>query len=49
MLHDTTEFSFARNTPDGVGYLSYVKGRHATHTAGGVLLECREIKPQLVG
>lgn len=38
VLHDTTEFSFARNTPDGVGYLSYVKGRHATHTACGVLL-----------
>lgn len=29
VLHDTTEFSFTRNTPDGVGYLSYVKGRHA--------------------
>jgi hypothetical protein len=28
--HDTTEFRFTRNTPDGVGYLSYVKGRHAT-------------------
>lgn len=38
VLHDTTEFRFARNTPDGVGYLSYVKGRHATHTACGVLL-----------
>jgi hypothetical protein len=38
VLHDTTEFSFTRNTPDGVGYLSYVKGRHATHTACGVLL-----------
>jgi hypothetical protein len=29
VLHDTTEFSFTRNTPDAVGYLSYVKGRHA--------------------
>jgi hypothetical protein len=38
VLHDTTEFSFTRNTPDAVGYLSYVKGRHATHTACGVLL-----------
>jgi len=38
VLHDTTEFSFTRNTPDGVGYLSYVKGRHATHTACGLLL-----------
>ncbi len=38
ILHDTTEFSFTRNTPDGVGYLSYVKGRHGTHTACGVLL-----------
>ena len=38
VLHDTTEFSFTRNTPDGVGDLSYVKGRHGTHTAGGVLL-----------
>jgi hypothetical protein len=38
VLHDTTGFSFARNTPDGVGYLSYVKGRHGTHTACGVLL-----------
>ncbi len=38
VLHDTTEFRFTRNTPGGVGYLSYVKGRHATHTACGVLL-----------
>lgn len=27
VLHDTTEFSITRNTPDAVGYLSYVKGR----------------------
>lgn len=38
VLHDTTEFSFTRNTPDGVGWLSYVKGRHTTHTACGLLL-----------
>jgi Transposase DNA-binding len=38
VLHDTTEFSFTRNTPDGVGYLSFVKGRHTTHTACGLLL-----------
>jgi hypothetical protein len=28
VLHDTTEFSFTRDTPDGVGQLSFVKGRH---------------------
>ena len=38
VLHDTTEFRFTRNTPDGVGFLSYVKGRHGTHTACGLLL-----------
>ena len=38
VLHDTTEFSFTRDTPDGVGQLSYVKGRHVTHTVCGVLL-----------
>jgi len=38
VLHDTTEFSFTRDTPDGVGQLSFVKGRHATHTVCGVLL-----------
>src|SRR3954470_21456451 len=26
VLHDTTEFSFTRDTPDGVGQLSFVKG-----------------------
>lgn len=36
MLHDTTEFSFTHNTPDG--YLSYFKGRHGTHTACGLLM-----------
>ena len=38
VLHDTTEFSFTRDTPDGVGQLSFVKGRHVTHTVCGVLL-----------
>jgi hypothetical protein len=38
VLHDTTEFGFTRNTPDGISSLSYVKGRDATHTACGVLL-----------
>jgi Transposase DNA-binding len=38
VLHDTTEFSFTRDTPDGIGQLSLVKGRHVTHTVCGVLL-----------
>lgn len=38
VLHDTTEFSFTRNTPDGVGWLSSVKGRYAAHTGCGLLL-----------
>lgn len=38
ILHDTTEFSFSRDTPDGVGQLSFVKGRHVTHTVCGVLM-----------
>ena len=38
VLHDTTEFSFQRDTPRDIGSLSYVNGRHATHTACGVLL-----------
>jgi hypothetical protein len=38
VLHDTTEFSFRRSTPDGIGSLSLLKGRHATHTVCGVLL-----------
>ena len=33
VLHDTTEFSFTRDTPDGVGSLSFVKGRHVTWLA----------------
>jgi Transposase DNA-binding/Transposase DDE domain len=38
VLHDTTEFSFTRDTPEGIGPLSFVKGRHVTHTVCGVLL-----------
>jgi hypothetical protein len=38
VLHDTTEFSFTRDTPDLVGSLSFVKGRHVTHTVCGLLL-----------
>jgi hypothetical protein len=38
VLHDTTEFSFQRNTPEGVGALSLLKGRHARHTVCGLLM-----------
>jgi hypothetical protein len=38
VLHDTTEFSFTRDTPEGIGQLSFVKGRHVTHTVCGLLL-----------
>jgi hypothetical protein len=38
VLHDTTEFSFTRDTPGAIGELSFVKGRHVTHTVCGVLL-----------
>jgi Transposase DNA-binding len=38
VLHDTTEFSFTRDTPEAIGRLSFVKGRHVTHTVCGVLL-----------
>jgi hypothetical protein len=38
VLHDTTEFSFTRPTADAVGVLSYVNGRHRTHTTCGALL-----------
>jgi hypothetical protein len=38
VLHDTTEFSFTRGTPEGIGRLSFVKGRHVTHTVCGLLL-----------
>jgi hypothetical protein len=38
VLHDTTEFSFTRDTPEGIGRPSLIKGRHVTHTVCGVLL-----------
>src|SRR6478672_7146590 len=38
VLHDTTEFSFTRDTPAGIGQLSFVKGRHVTHTVCGLLM-----------
>src|SRR5262245_46297741 len=38
VLHDTTEFSFKRERPEGIGQLSLIKGRHATHTVCGLLL-----------
>jgi hypothetical protein len=38
VLHDTTEFSFTRECPDAIGWISLIKGRHATHTVCGVLM-----------
>lgn len=38
VLHDTTEFSFQRDAPDGIGTLSLIKGRHARHTVCGLLM-----------
>lgn len=38
VLHDTTEFSFQRDTPDAIGKLSLIKGRHARHTVCGLLM-----------
>lgn len=38
VLHDTTEFSFQRNTPEAIGKLSLIKGRHARHTVCGLLM-----------
>lgn len=38
VLHDTTEFSYQRNNPGGIGRLSLIKGQHATHTVCGTLL-----------
>lgn len=38
VLHDTTEFSFQRDAPEGIGSLSLIKGRHATHTVCGLLM-----------
>jgi Transposase DNA-binding len=38
ILHDTTEFSFKQSTPEAIGRLSFVKGRHVLHTVCGLLL-----------
>jgi Transposase DNA-binding len=38
VLHDTTEFSFQRDTPDGVGRLCRVRARRTTHTVCGLLM-----------
>ena len=38
VLHDTSEFSFRRERPEGIGQLSLLKGRHATHTLCGLLM-----------
>ncbi|WP_439622070.1 transposase DNA-binding-containing protein [Gemmata sp.] len=38
VLHDTTESSFQRDTPEAIGSLSLIKGRHATYTACGVIV-----------
>ena len=38
VLHDTTEFSFKRDSPEAIGRISLIKGRHATHTVCGVLM-----------
>ena len=38
VVHDTTEFSFRRERPEGIGQLSLLKGRHATYTVCGLLM-----------
>jgi hypothetical protein len=38
ILHDTTEFSFRRESPEVIGQISIIKGRHASHTVCGVLM-----------
>lgn len=38
VLHDTSEFSFQRDTPEGIGTVSLIKGRHARHTVCGLLM-----------
>jgi hypothetical protein len=38
VLHDTTEFSFQRETPEAIGKLTLMKGRHARHTVCGLLM-----------
>lgn len=38
VLHDTSEFTFQRDSPEGIGQLSLIKGRHARHTVCGLLM-----------
>jgi Transposase DNA-binding/Transposase DDE domain len=38
VLHDTSEFSFRRERPEGIGQLSLLKGRHATVTLCGLIM-----------
>lgn len=38
VLHDTSEFSFQRDAPEGIGQLSLIKGRHTRHTVCGLLM-----------
>src|SRR5262249_12747217 len=38
VLHDTTEFSFQRTTPEAIGKLALLKGRHARYTVCGLLM-----------
>jgi hypothetical protein len=38
VLHDTTEFTFQRGTPDEVGRLCCVRARRTTHTVCGLLM-----------
>ena len=38
ILHDTTEFSFKRETPEAIGRISIIKGRHVSHIVCGVLM-----------
>jgi len=38
VLHDTSEFSFTRETPEAIGKLSLLKGCHARHTVCGLLM-----------
>lgn len=38
VLHDTTEFSFRRDSPEAIGQLSLLKTRHATVTLCGLLM-----------
>jgi hypothetical protein len=38
ILHDTTEFSFKRNSPEAIDRISLIKCQHATHAVCGVLM-----------